>query len=277
MGLLLARTLGALSQASYSGTVGTAPVEMVIEADGDGAARAVYVYTRFDTPILLSGRLQSGTLVFTEKNSQGKPSATLTLPGFSPTAPMASGTWKNLATGQTLPLVLTRQSVAGAAPAPELLQAAALKNTYFKAGISSAGGLRIWVYEKKTDRLLQTISVEGQLRGINTVEVGDFNFDGLPEFSVFEQNFAGSNTSRVYFLYAPATRQYVPSGFGGVSLEFDAKAKRIYETNSCCAGSSVQQRVYKVVKNSMVQVVEHCYKWDPKTKKMVERPVSACQ
>lgn len=281
--LLLFWTGVALGQASYAGTVGTAPVEMVIEADQDGAAYGMYVYTRFDTSIALSGNLHGGTLVFTEKNSLGKAFATLTLPAFSTTAKTASGVWKNLATGQTLPLALTQQLAGEAGEASAgvdqgLLQAASSNSTYFRAALPSSGGpVNIQVFAKRTDRLLQTIPVEGPLRGMNTVTLGDFNFDGFDDFAVFEQSFAGPNTSSLYFLYDPAHKQYVPSGFSGTSLEFDAKTKRIYETNSCCAGSSVQKFIYKVVNNRMVLLAQHCYKWNEKTQKLVERKVSACQ
>lgn len=283
LALLLFRGLAALGQASYSGSIGTLPIEMVIAADGDGDAQATYVYTKFDTPIPLSGRLQSGTLVFTEKNSLGKPSATLTLNAFSATAKKASGVWRNLATGQTLPLALTQQFTvasggAGAGNSPELLQATALKNGYFKAVLASTESIgAIKLFEKKTDRLLQTFPVECQLWGLDNVSVGDYNFDGFADFAVFEQGYAGPNTSSLYFLYNPATKRYFKSSYSGVSLEFDAKAKRIYETNSCCAGSSVQKIIYKVVNNRMALVAQHCYKWDEKTQALVERKWSACQ
>ena len=282
LALLLFRNLAALGQASYSGTIGTLPVEMVIAADGDGDARATYVYTKFDTPIPLSGRLRSGTLVLTEKNSLGNPAANLTLTAFSATAKTASGQWKSLATGQTLPLVLTQQFTVASDETGtsyrELLQATSLKNGYFKAVLASAESISaIKLFEKKTDRLLQTFPVGCQLWGLDNVSVGDFNFDGFPDFAVFEQGYAGPNTSSLYFLYNPATKRYLKSSYSGVSLEFDAKAKRIYETNSCCAGSSVQKFVYRVANNRMVLVAQHCYKWDEKKQELVERKLSACQ
>jgi hypothetical protein len=280
---LLSRTLFVLGQTSYIGTVGSAPVEMVIEATEDGPVQGVYVYTKFDTPISLSGSLRNGKLVLTEKNDLGKPSATLTLPAFSAKAQTASGMWKNLATGQSLALTLTQQSAvepgkASEGTGRELLQAATLRNTYFRVVLTSAESIgAVKLFEKKTDWLLQTIPVECQLRGMNTVSVGDFNFDGFPDFAVFEQGYAGPNTSSLYFLYNPATKRYFKSSYSGVSLEFDAKAKRIYETNSCCAGSSVQKFIYKVVNNRMVLVAQHCYKWDEKKEELVERKLSACQ
>jgi hypothetical protein len=74
-----------------------------------------------------------------------------------------------------------------------------------------------------------------------------------------------------------AQRQFVDSGFAGVSLEFDAQKQRLYERNSCCAGSSVTTAEYKVVRNKMVLVAQHCYRWDEKRQALLERPASACQ
>jgi hypothetical protein len=273
----------ALAQASYSGLIGTLPIELVLNDYSDGEVTGVYVYTKFDTPIVLNGNLRQETLTLTEKDVRGKATAVLTLHSFAVANSTATGTWKNLATGQELPLALTQQFVvesggASAGTGRELLQAKALKNAYFKAVLTSTESIgTIKLFEKRTDRLLQAFPLECRLIGLHNVSTGDFNFDGFTDFAVFEQSYAGPNTSKLYFLYDPTTKRYVPSSFSGTSLEFDAKAKRIYETNSCCAGSSVQNNVYKVVNNRMVLVAQHCYKWDEKKQALVERKPSACQ
>src|SRR5690606_37054635 len=121
-------------------------------------------------------------------------------------------------------------------------------------------GIRI--FEKKTDKLLQEISLDCQLWGLNSVSVGDYNFDGIEDFSVFEQSYAGPNTSSVYFLFDPVTNRYFDSGFTGTSLEFDEKSKRIYEHNQCCAGRSHMNAEYKIVDNKMVLVEQSCLEYD---------------
>ncbi len=97
------------------------------------------------------------------------------------------------------------------------------------------------------------------------------------DFSVFESSYAGPNTSRLYFLYDPKSKSYFESGFTGVSLEFDSKTKRIFERNQCCAGTSVTTAEFKVVKNKMVLIKEHCFKWDEKKQELVERKIKDCQ
>ncbi|MBY0487032.1 MAG: hypothetical protein K2P85_07605 [Flavobacteriaceae bacterium] len=119
---------------------------------------------------------------------------------------------------------------------------------------------QVRIFQKKTDKLLQKIDVACQFWGLNNISTGDYNFDGITDFSIFESSYAGPNTSSLYFLYNPKTKKYFDSGFLGVSLEFDSKTKRIIERNQCCAGSIVTTATYKVVKNKMILEKEKCYK-----------------
>lgn len=275
--VLCGSTLTSRGQASYVGTVGGSPVELALEDPAEGPLDGVYVYSKFGTPIGLSGQLKRGVLTLTEKDAQGKPAATLTIPAFEAGASQLAGTWRSLATGKTLPAVLTPSK------SPELLQRATLKDSYFKlvlAGPPEGADNRVValkILAKKTNHLVQQLAVDCQSRGIYSVEVSDYNFDGLPDFSIFESSYAGPNTSSLYFLYDPGRRQFVDSGFAGLSLEFDQKKKRIYERNSCCAGTSVTAATYKVVRNKMVLLAQHCYRWDEQKQRLVERPASACQ
>ncbi len=275
--LLSSSAFTAFGQASYGGTVGSTPVQLAVDDLTEGPVSGVYLYSRFGTPIGLKGQLTRGTLTLTEKDAQGKPAATLTIPAFGTGAGQLAGTWHNLATGKSLPMILT------ATASDKLLQVAALKDSYFRVQLAGQSGeaasrvVAVQVVAKKTNRLVQQLAVDCQSRGISSVEVGDYNFDGLPDFSIFESSYAGPNTSSLYFLYDPVRRQFVNSGFTGVSLEFDTKKKRVYERNSCCAGTSVTAAEYKVVQNKLVAVARHCYRWDEKKQALVERKLSACQ
>ena len=267
----------AWGQASYVGTVGGAPVELALDGTAEGTVDGVYFYPRFGTPIALTGQLKRGVLTLTEEDARGKASATLTVPKFSAGANQLVGTWRSLATGKSLPITLA------ASNSRELLQRAVLKDSYFKLVLDGQSDgandhvVAVKLLAKKTNQLVQQVAVDCQSHGVYSVEVGDYNFDGQPDFSVFESSYAGPNTSSLYFLYDPARRQFVNSGYAGVSLEFDQKKKRIYERNSCCAGSSVTTAEYKVVRNKMVLLAQHCYRWDEKKQQLVERPASACQ
>jgi hypothetical protein len=284
--LLLAQA--AAGQASYVGTVGTAPIELALNSVSEDPLAGTYIYSKVGTPIKLTGQLKQGVLTLTEPDGHGKPAATFTIPAFAAGAAPLTGTWRSLATGRQLPVVLTQRAAVtpGAAAAwrgREVLQAESLPNCYFRTVLAKGGEdyyatvSGVTVVEKKTNRVLQQLPLQGQSRGIYSVMVGDFNFDGLPDFSVFESSYAGPNTSSLYFLYDPAKKRYVASGYGGTSLEFDAKKRRVYEHNSCCAGSSVTRVEYKVVHNKLVALARHCYRWDEKKQQLVERPFSACQ
>ncbi|MBO2010442.1 FG-GAP repeat protein [Hymenobacter negativus] len=280
--LSLVTSGNAWGQASYSGTIGTLSIELALDSQGEGEMDGTYFYKKFGTPIALHGTSAKGVLTLTESDGRGKPSARLTIPTFATDQQSIVGTWQNLTTGQKLPLLLTQQATSGpdqdSTGLQELLQASALKTCYFKVVLSSSESISsVKLYEKRTGRLVQEVKADCESRGIRSVSVGDFNFDGLEDFAVYQQGFAGPNTASLYFLYDPNTKQYIDSGFEGVSLQFDAKTKRVSETNSCCAGSSVQNSVYKIVRNRMVLVEQHCYKWDEKKQELVERKLSACQ
>ena len=294
--LLLASLLGlglrtvAMGQSCYTGTIGNLPIELTLE---DGGAiqpvqqQGMYVYTRFDTPIKLAGTLKQGNLTLTERDSHGKATAVFTVLAFAAGRATYAGTWKNLATNQQLPLTLSKRFDLWASPPPagpvELRQYASLPNIYFQEVLTKdpeTGELavtRVRLLEKKTDRLVQEFDVECEREGLTSISVGDYNFDGHPDFAVLEHHYAGPNTSSLYFLYDPATKRFEESGYEGISLEFDAKKKCIYERNSCCAGTSVTTVVYKLINNGMVPLERHCFRWSEKKKELVERPWSACQ
>ncbi|MGI4866822.1 MAG: FG-GAP repeat protein [Janthinobacterium lividum] len=286
----------AQAQTSYTGLVGTLPIELVLEDYGTYpatkslAVAGLYAYTKFNTPIELSGMLAQGRLTLSERAAHGKPSATLIIPAFDRASRTLTGTWQSLATGQQLPITLTQRFAATAGEGTtwagyELLETATLPTVYFKTVLAKKPGdyygkiVGVKLFAKKNGRLVQQLAVaDCQLLGFaHNVAVGDYNFDGYPDFSVFEQSYAGPNTSSLYFLYNPVTKRFEESGFEGVSLEFDAKDKRIYERNSCCAGTSVTTAVYKVVHNTMVPLEKHCFRWNEQKKNLEERPWRDCQ
>lgn len=263
----------ALAQVSYVGKVGGAPIELTLNNTEKGRLAGVYIYSRVGTPIALGGQLKGSTLTLIEKDARGKAAAALTILAFTAQASQLTGTWHRLATGKSLPVTLVVEANRG-----ELLQAEALSNCYFKLILAGHDRvIAVKIFAKKTNQLVQQLKTDCESHGVFSVEVGDYNFDGQPDFSVFESSYAGPNTTSRYYLYDPATRRYVDSGFEGTSLEFDTQAKRVYERNSCCGGTSVTSAEYKVLRNKLVAVAHHCFRLDEKKQEMVERPLSACQ
>jgi hypothetical protein len=133
------------------------------------------------------------------------------------------------------------------------------------------------IYEKKTDVLIQRIDIDNVYRGIYSVSIGDYNFDGLDDFSIFETSYAGPNTSSNYYLFDAKTKKYFLSDITGVSLEFDSKNKTIIERNQCCAGSRILINHYKLKSNKMILFKEECLVWDEKTQKLVKGYKKECQ
>ncbi len=268
-------------QASYSGFVGDAPVTFVTNLYSDGVGTAVYVYDNYDEPIRLEeGKVVKNKLTFTEKDAKKMTRASLTFDNYSEKAAELKGVWKDAKTGKTLNINLKKDfetDYGSSEVSGEFIQGDALTDRYFKVAVKGDRAVAVKVFEKKTDRLVQTIDVDTQQRGADGVSVGDFNFDGVKDFSLFESSFAGPNTSSLYYLYDPAKKLFAGSGWEGVSFEFDEKKKLVSSTNSCCAGTSITTATYRVVKNKLVLVRETCMQYDEKKGELVKRPIKACQ
>ena len=285
---ILIFNINLFGQTTYAGFIDKYPIVFVTDIYSDGDARAFYVYTKFDDPIRINGNLKNGLLKLTEKNGANKDIATLIFKDYNSKSNNIEGIWKDISSNKELKITLTKSFDIDFGDSiewknKELLQPTSLKDKYFKL-ISSKEKNRFYaivtglkIFEKKTDKLIQQIDLECQLWGIDNISIDDYNFDGISDFSVFEQSYAGPNTSSLYFLCDKQTNTYFESEFGGTSLEFDSKNKKIYERNQCCAGASVTTAEYKVVKNKMVLLKEHCFKWDEKKQKLVERKMKDCQ
>lgn len=286
---VLILTIGQISaQTVYTGTIGDYPIEMVIYPAAK-TADAVYSYTDFDEPISLhNGTLSNGKLTFEEEAGKKQTKAIFTLDHFAEDKNTLSGTWKNIKTNKELKINLSKKySIENGENIEwknrELLQSVSAGNHYFKVVASKEREqyypmvTSVKIFEKRTDKLLQELDVSCQLWGLNNISTGDYNFDGAEDFSVFESSYAGPNTSSIYFLYNKKTHKYYESSFSGISLEFDPVKKRVYERNQCCAGTVVTTVEYKVVNDSLIPLNQHCYRWNDKKQKLVEKPMKDCR
>ncbi|MBZ4034935.1 hypothetical protein K6T82_09160 [Flavobacterium sp. 17A] len=274
--LFLLATTFLSAQISYKGFIDKYPIEFVSYVYSDGVGSAIYAYSNYDTPIVLNAKLKGKTLVFTEKDKNDKETAKLTFDNYDEKKEQLNGVWKDLNSGKELKISLTKEFDINYGndvewTEREILQPVSFKDKYFKLVISKekgnfySGVSAVKIIEKKTDKLIQKINVQCQLWGLDNVAIGDYNFDGFEDFSVFESSYAGPNTSRIYFLYNPKTGKYFESSFSGTSLEFDGSTKRIYEHNQCCAGRNIERAEYKVVNNKMVLIKKTCMEFDEKT------------
>lgn len=279
--MILTNSLSA--QISYSGFIDKYPIELTMYGYSDNVVIAVYAYDKYDTPIEINGNLRNNDLVLNEKDEKGNITAKFVFHNYNSEADQINGVWKDSISGKELDVRLTKSFEIDYGDDiewsdRELMQTSSLNDKYFKVVVSKAKGdffarvTGLKIYEKKSDNLLQYFDLECQLMGINSVSIGDYNFDGIDDFSVFEASYAGPNTSSLYFLYDTKTKKYFLSGFGGTSLDFDSEAKRIYEHNQCCAGRSHMNAEYKVVNNQMVLVKKVCIEYNDEKEDFDEVP-----
>ena len=266
--VLAAAVPAAHAEVVYAGTLGKQPIHVVLDDYSDGVVVGTYVYDRHDTPIALGGRVKDGVLELKEKDGE-REVATLRFTGFANGKASLDGTWASVDGARTLPIVLRKElelpmHKPQSGPPVELLQGASTPDHYFKVSFAGEGynhwpaAVAVSVYRKRTDEWLQTFEVMAQARGFQGVQVGDFNFDGVMDFSLFQQSHAGPNTSSLYFLNKPATGMYVLSDITGISLSFDAKTKRVHEQNQSQAGRSIVNTTYRVVDDKLVRESREC-------------------
>ena len=278
--LLIINSIQSFSQIRiYSGYVDKYPIHLVTYSYSDGDTRAIYSYDKHDTPIIINGRQKNDSLVLFEKNEKGE--AKLEFAGFNPENKEILGRWISQDKLIIFDIKLTKLHEFDsydrtAFEKLELMQPESTKDNYFKLLISKKEGedirvVGVRVYEKQTDRLIQELELDCQFWGLNNISVGDYNFDGVDDFSVFESSYAGPNTSSIYLLKDTKSDMYFISEISGISLEFDSGEKLIYEHNQCCAGRSHMNATYKLVDNKMVLIEQRCLEYDDEIEDFIEK------
>lgn len=279
--LLLLFSIVGKGQSSYSGHLGTSPITLVMYHYSDGVSLAYYTYDTYDTPIKINGNLKNGELKLFEKDKAGNTIATFVFEKFEESDQEITGKWMSSDASKTYQVLLQKDFDINYGDnvewnSKELIQSNSTKEHYFKTILTKEKGdfyakiSSVKIFQKGTDNLIQTIDVDCQLFGIDNVSVGDYNFDGIEDFSVFEASYAGPNTSSIYFLRDPNSDNYLKSNFSGTSLEFDKDLKLIYGHNQCCAGRNHMNATYKVVNNEMVLIEKKCLEYDDKKDDYIE-------
>ena len=257
---LLLTSFNLFGQTIYTGFIDKYPIELATDIDVySGYARAVYAYSNHNTPIGINGELKESILTLFEKDEKGNNKATLTFENFDKNSQQLDGIWKDLNSNKQYKIRLTKNFDV------DLIQSVSMEEKYFRLVVSEGTVTGVKIFEKKTNKLIQYIDLDCQFLGFDNISVGDYNFDGIEDFSVFEGSYVGANTSSLYFLFDPKTNKYFDSNFSGTSLEFDSEAKLIYEHNQCCAGRYYMNAVYEVVNNKMVLIEQTCFEYDETT------------
>lgn len=279
MSLLILSSIPSFSQVRiFSGYIDKYPIQLVTFSYSDGDTRAIYSYDKNDTPMIINGRQKKDSLILIEYNDIG--GATLEFPKFKTINKKITGKWISQNKQTILDIKLTKINEFDSYDSTsfdtlELMQRYSINNHYFKLLITKKEGEDIWVigvkiYEKETDRLIQELNMDCQFWGLENISIGDYNFDGIDDFSVFESSYAGPNTSSIYVLKEPKSEKYFISEISGISLEFDSEAKLIYEHNQCCAGRSHMIATYQLVDNKMVLIDQRCFEYDDEKEDFIE-------
>ena len=279
--LSLICSVSLLAQAGYSGFINKYPITLVTDIYSDGDARAIYAYDKYDTPIPIHGVQQDNLLELYEKDENGRVVAVFVFEHFDPRASQISGVWTNTISQKTLDVHLSKDfdfKDKNSWNEIEVLQEASNENHYFKLLVTKEKGVvGVKVFEKGTDQLFQFFELNSARLGLDNVLIDDYNFDGINDFSVFLQSFAGPNTSSAYFLKNPKTKKYFLSNIKGISLEFNPEKETIIERNSSSGGNTVTTTIYKLRNNEMIVVEAFCYTWDSEEQELVEQEMDECE
>ncbi len=258
------------AQSGYTGTIDTYPIEVTFYLDDSATAKAVYCYSKSHIPILISGALTNNGLTLYETDNTGKKTASLVFSNFSAKPAGINGVWTNLATNKQLGISLNKifsvdDYVGNDMPDQELLQVADLKAKYLKLVIHKAKGDSeptchgIKQIDKKTNETIQFIPLDCSyysFMGPNSIETGDYNFDGTQDLSILEMTTAGPNTLSLYYLCDPVTGMFPKIGEESSTLEFDAKNKKVTSYNRGSA-TAYYKSTYKWVSGKLKLIETH--------------------
>ena len=119
-----------------------------------------------------------------------------------------------------------------------------------------------WMYvqilDKTSRKLVQQLEIETYGIG-ESLEFGDFNFDGYTDFSLDSGYATLDNKINDSFLFDPKTKTFKDSSIWGSNLEFHEESKTITSSNRCCAGLSSMYETSRIVDDQMIVIEQHCY------------------
>lgn len=132
---------------------------------------------------------------------------------------------------------------------------------------------QINIIDVKEDILLDSIFVEDS-RGMITESYGfyinDYNFDDYKDIRLQGVGGSGANTTFSYWLWDSDTKRFLfNEEYLGLTQEFfDYENQFVISVNSCCAGASYIEEVFRVNEdNSLTLYKILCREWNDETKK----------
>jgi hypothetical protein len=226
MGIICVLAVDAFSQTIYSGYVGKAAVEMVLETPNQFKdteyINGIYIYNGYNEPISIAGYYRKHAFVLDEGPDEG-----FVFSAFDIKDSIVRGTWRNQKTKVELPVALKKIHEIGSYPLSptdsafrgevDLLQICFDSTFLFKIEVSfDAAVYGIKIISKKTGKLFQEIEVDCQYNGalgINSIQCGTYA-DGVKSFSIFKSAHFRPDVWSEYLLFRfdPAKKQFRYSG-----------------------------------------------------------------
>lgn len=238
----------------YSGNINGSPIEVVLNLYSDGVGSGVYSYKKYGIPIPLDITLKDGTLLLKNKDEK------MIFNNFNIDDSEVDGKWEG--SDKSLKVRLKKEFEFDYYDKTEfkdleLLASNSTKNEFFKFLLEKQKGKSarvtgVNIYSKKNKKLLQKIELDCAFIGPLGIDVGDYNFDGEEDFSIFEASYTGPNTSSLYILKNKENNNFFISSFQGSSLEFDSKNKKVYSRNQSRAGASHITQEFIIEKNKLI-------------------------
>lgn len=272
-GVFLLNFLNIYSMSIYSGDIHGNKINMFLNLYSDGVGNGVYSYEKYGIPISFDLSLKDSNLYLKGQNEE------IILSNFDSKNNDLTGKWRK--DDKILKVNLKKQLEFNSYDDTEFknlkfLVSSTTKNEFFKLILEKRRDedtrvIGVNIYSKTNKKLLQSIKLDCAFIGPLGVSVGDYNFDGVEDFSVFEAYYAGPNTSSIYILKDKKKDKFFISSFQGSSLEFDYEKKKVYSHNQTQAGASHLFQEFIVKNNQLILKKETTLNYDDTLDDFIEK------
>lgn len=250
--------IGSLIQAQNNYTGFVAGDSIIFSTDANSFSETALAYYSlgggYIFPFWMSGYLENGTLKLTEYQDVNVMS-TIEIYDFDDQKNELKGNMTFMGSGETFELVLTKsfsldgndfdfndQRLEQLCTSPPFTFSVVLEKNADDYYARITGFL---IMDENFDILQEFIDMEGSsIRGYESVQMDDYNFDGILDVSVFNQQYAGANTTGYYFLYNTESEEFefCEELSNLISAEFDWGNKMVIERNQ--SGQEVSLAFY---------------------------------
>lgn len=219
---------------NFKGKIGENKIEMFLNFDWSNyKVHGIYKYEKFNNIISIDGKIGEPIEIIEYQNNL--PFAKLTFSHFNDMNNPIVGIWKKLNDNKEIPIeIKNTEDILCANKAcfyekAEILQKKSTKYEFFKLEIQKNEDnnnpivTSINVYSKKTGKLIKKIPCICPYKETNSIEIGDFNFDGIEDFSIYKS----SNKYIRKYYFIKSKNKFLKVNFYSDNLIFDKNKKVI--------------------------------------------------